>query len=80
MVNRACDDLYVRKSNREELISRQPSQPKAFEVAQEWAAKIVKMGIADRFGVRLDPLPRGYWGVVLVDRSIPGENKSKKRK
>jgi hypothetical protein len=64
-------DIQLRPSKREELISRQPSEPKAWEVAQEWAGKIVQMHIQDRFGVRMDPLPRGYWGVYLIDRSIP---------
>ncbi|MFF8629697.1 hypothetical protein [Streptomyces werraensis] len=70
-----CKNLFVRPSKREELISRQPSRTAAWDIAQEWAAKIVKMGIADRFGVRVDRLPRDFWGVVLVDRSIPADNK-----
>lgn len=63
--------LFVRPSKRVEMISRQPSHAHAWAIVEEWAAKIVDMGIADRFGVRTSPLPRGFWGVYLVDRSIP---------
>jgi hypothetical protein len=61
------------------MISRQPSHALAWEVAEEWAAKIVNLGIADRFGVKAKRLPRGFWGVYLVDRSIPEDNRKNKR-
>lgn len=67
-------DLFVGKSKRVEMISRQPTERQAWEVAEEWAAKIVNFGIADRFGMQMKPLPRGFWGVYLVDRSIPEDN------
>ncbi|MFF1450181.1 hypothetical protein ACFVYF_18880 [Streptomyces sp. NPDC058274] len=66
--------LFVRPSKREEMISRQPSHAQAWEVVEEWAEKIVELGITDRFGVKASPLPRGFWGVYLVDRSIPEDD------
>jgi hypothetical protein len=51
----------------------------AFEIAEEWAEKIRKFGVADRFGMRMDELPRGFWGVYLIDRSIPEDDKTKSK-
>jgi hypothetical protein len=63
-------DIFTRRTKREEVISRQPSEPKAFEIAEEWAETICKMHMQDRFGVKPKPVGRHYWDVVLVDRSI----------
>ncbi|WP_398112977.1 hypothetical protein [Streptomyces scabiei] len=71
--------LFVRPSKRVEMISRQPSHAKAWEVVEEWAETIRNLGIADRFGVKAEPLPRGFWGVYLVDRSLPEDNSVKNK-
>lgn len=60
--------LFTRPLKAVELIAKEPSESKAFEVAEEWAASIRKYEVQDRFGMRLKPLRRGYWGVYLVDR------------
>jgi isopentenyl diphosphate isomerase/L-lactate dehydrogenase-like FMN-dependent dehydrogenase len=66
----AKESIFTRPSKREEVISRQPSEPKAFEIAEEWAGKIVKLGVTDRFGVKMTKAGRYHWDVILVDRSI----------
>ena len=71
--------LFVRPSKRVEMIAREPSHAKAWEVVEEWAEKIVELGISDRFGVKTSPLERGFWGVYLVDRSIPEDENPKSR-
>ncbi|MFG3176572.1 hypothetical protein ACGFZC_16110 [[Kitasatospora] papulosa] len=53
------------------MIAKEPSSGQAFQVAEEWAAEIRKLGMTDRFGMQMDKLSRGYWGVYLLDRSIP---------
>lgn len=63
--------LFVRPSKRKELLSRQPSEHLAWEVAEEWASVIKKYEVTDRFGVLMEPLGRGFWGVYLIDRSLP---------
>lgn len=64
-------NLFVRPSKREEKISRQPNEEKAFEVASEWAAKIKEYDMTDRFGMRMTKVGRWHWDVYLIDRSIP---------
>ncbi|MFK0231203.1 hypothetical protein ACIQUL_36165 [Streptomyces sp. NPDC090303] len=73
-------NILISPSKREEMISRQPSHAAAVEVSHEWAGKIVQLGIADRFGMKTSPLPRGFWGVYLVDRSKPANEKNKGKK
>lgn len=63
--------LFVRPSKRKELLSRQPSERLAWEVTEEWASVIKRYGVTDRFGVLMEPLGRGFWGVYLIDRSLP---------
>lgn len=63
--------IFVRPSKRKELISKQPSQRLAWEITKEWAALIVKNKVTERFGVLMEPLGRGFWGVYLIDRSLP---------
>ncbi|MFF4245215.1 hypothetical protein ACFYY2_12160 [Streptomyces sp. NPDC001822] len=53
------------------MIAKEPTSGMAYTVAEEWASKIRKLGMTDRFGMQMDPLPRGFWGVYLIDRSIP---------
>lgn len=63
--------IFVRPSKRKELISKQPSESLAWDIAEEWAALIRKNGITERFGILMEPLGRGFWGVYLIDRSLP---------
>lgn len=63
--------IFVRPSKRKELISKQPSENLAWEVAQEWAETIVNMRQTERFGVLMEPAGRGFWGIYLIDRSLP---------
>ncbi|MER6102413.1 hypothetical protein ABT115_08800 [Streptomyces sp. NPDC001832] len=72
-------DIFTRPSKRVEMISKEPSSKKAFEVAEEWASKIRKLGMTDRFGMQMDPLPHGFWGVYLIDRSIPEDDDPKSK-
>lgn len=71
--------IFVRASKRVEMIAKEPTEAMAFEIAEEWAEKIRKFGVADRFGMRMDELPRGFWGVYLIDRSIPEDDKTKSK-
>ncbi len=68
---KAATGIFTRPSKRKELISKQPSERLAWEMADEWAALIRKHKVTDRFGVLMEPLGRGYWGVYLIDRSLP---------
>ncbi|MVO87439.1 hypothetical protein GPA10_22410 [Streptomyces sp. p1417] len=63
--------ILISPTKRREKISRQPSQSKAFELAQEWAKKIKEYGMTDRFGMELVGVGPASWDVYLVDRSIP---------
>lgn len=65
--------IFVRPSKRKELISKQPSEKRAWEVTEEWAQTIVNMNQTERFGVLMEPLGRGFWGVYLIDRSLPDQ-------
>lgn len=76
---RRMSSVFTRPSKRFEMIAKEPSSGQAYEVAEKWASEIRKLGMTDRFGMQMDPLPRGFWGVYLVDRSIP-EDKPCKRK
>jgi hypothetical protein len=62
--------IFTRPSKRKELISKQPSEKRAWEITQEWAETIVNMNQAERFGVLMEPMGRGFWGVFLIDRSL----------
>jgi hypothetical protein len=65
--------IFTRPSKRKETISKQPSERLAFEAAEEWAKEIKRLGLTDRFGMRIEPVGRGYWNVYLIDRSMPEE-------
>jgi hypothetical protein len=79
-MGKSCNTaIFVRPSKREEMLSKQPSEQKAFDVAEEWAAKIVELGIEDRFGVEMRPIGRWHWGVYLIDRSKPEDAKTKSK-
>jgi hypothetical protein len=74
-MTKCSPSIFVRRSKREEVISRQPSEEKAWEVAQEWAGEIVRLGITDRFGIRMHKVGHWHWDVCLIDRSIPEDSK-----
>jgi hypothetical protein len=63
--------LFVRSSKRVEEIFSHGSHDEAWGVVEEWAEKIKKLGIADRFGVHMARNDRGSFDVFLTDRSIP---------
>lgn len=68
---RSTAAIFTRPSKRKELISKQPSERLAWEVAEEWASLIRRFKVTERFGVLMEPLGRGFWGVYLIDRSLP---------
>jgi len=70
---KAPGGIFTRPSKRKETISKQPSQRLAFEMAEEWAKEIKRLGITDRFGMRIESVGRGFWNVYLIDRSFPEE-------
>jgi len=72
--------ISIRPSKRFEMIAKEPTSGMAWEVAEEWASKIRKLGMTDRFGMQMDPLPRGFWGVYLVDRSLPEDKPCKSKR
>jgi hypothetical protein len=71
MLREKNSGIFTRPSKRKELLSKQPSERLAWETAEEWAALIRKYRVTDRFGVLMEPLGRGFWGVYLIDRSLP---------
>ncbi|MYX26069.1 hypothetical protein GTY75_05195 [Streptomyces sp. SID8381] len=79
-MRKTCNEgLFIRPSKREEKLARETSEDKAFEVAQEWAAKIVECGLADRFGMEMGKVGRWHWDVYLIDRALPKTNKPVKK-
>jgi hypothetical protein len=77
---RDCKSLFVRPTKRVEAIFSEGSQVEAWEVVEEWAKKIKRLGIADRFGVFMQKNDRGSYDVFLTDRSIAEDKKIKGKK
>jgi hypothetical protein len=71
--------IFTRPSKRSEMIAKEWTSALAFEVAEEWASKIRKLGMTERFGMQMESLPRGGWGVYLIDRSIPEDDNPKSK-